>query len=548
MLVEEGLITQEQLEDALKLQRKQSGKLGEILVSQGIVTAEDMVEVYSIQMNLPLVDLKRNTAQVDALKLVPEDMARKYTLIPFSIVNDALIVVMAYPDNIRAIRDVRAQTAKRIEVALGVPSDIERAIDISYRSSSEIEKQVSQFTEPAKEETVLTSKAIANTPIAQSLDLLIKQAVRDRASDIHLEPNEYGLRIRYRIDGILHNMFSLPLAAHVPLLSRIKILAEMNIAEQRRPQDGQFSIKMGNREVDIRAATMSTAYGERVTLRILDKSLSLLTLSELGFRSDMLKKYQALLKSPYGLILVGGPTGSGKTTTLYASINEIDRDANNILTIEDPIEYTFPDISQTQVNPKAGVTYAGGLRAIVRHDPDIILVGEIRDRDTAETAVQAALTGHLVMASIHANDAISMVFRLMDLGVESYLISSTLAGMVSQRMIRRICPYCSAPSEPTMEERVAYSSVMGDEPTTFRAGTGCKTCANTGYRGRTGIFELLVMNEKLRRLVLTNVSADDIRAEAIAEGMVTIKRDGMLKAKEGITSVSEVVRSVVSIA
>jgi len=548
MLVEEGLITQEQLEDALKLQRKQSGKLGEILVSQGIVTAEDMAEVYSIQMNLPLVDLKKNTAQADALKLVPEDMARKYTLVPFSIVNDALVVVMAYPDNIRAIRDVRAQTAKRIEVALGVPSDIERAIDISYRSSSEIEKQVSQFTEPVKEETVLTSKAIANTPIAQSLDLLIKQAVRDRASDIHLEPNEHGLRIRYRIDGILHNMFSLPVAAHVPLLSRIKILAEMNIAEQRRPQDGQFSIKMGNREVDVRAATMSTAYGERVTLRILDKSLSLLTLSEIGFRSDMLKKFQALLKSPYGLILVGGPTGSGKTTTLYASINEIDRDANNILTIEDPIEYTFPDISQTQVNPKAGVTYAGGLRAIVRHDPDIILVGEIRDRDTAETAVQAALTGHLVLASIHANDAVSMVFRLMDLGVESYLISSTLAGLISQRMIRRICPYCSAPSELTMEERVAYSSVMGDETDTFRAGTGCKTCANTGYRGRTGVFELLVMSEKLRRLVLTNVSADDIRTEAIAEGMVTMKRDGMLKVKEGITSVSEVVRSVMSIA
>ncbi|HEY33653.1 MAG TPA: type II/IV secretion system protein [Dehalococcoidia bacterium] len=549
LLVEEGLITQEQLEDALKLQRKQAGKLGEILVSQGMVTAEDMAAVYSIQMNLPLVDLKKRVVQSDALKMVPEDMARKFTLIPLEVVGDALIVVMAYPDNIRAIRDIRAQTAMRIEVALGVPSDIERAIDLSYRSSSEIEKQVSQFTKPAKEEeSVLTSKVISSTPIAQSLDLLIKQAVRDRASDIHLEPNEHGLRVRYRIDGILHNMFALPLAAHVPLLSRIKILAEMNIAEQRRPQDGQFSVKVGNRDVDIRAATMATAYGERVTLRILDKSLSLFTLSELGFRLDTLKKYQALLKSPYGLILVGGPTGSGKTTTLYASINEIDRDGNNILTIEDPIEYRFPDISQTQVNPKAGITYASGLRAIVRHDPDIILVGEIRDRDTAETAVQASLTGHLVLASIHANDAVSMVFRLMDLGVEPYLISSTLAGIVSQRMIRRICPYCTVPSELTMEERVAYSTVMGDEPATLYVGTGCKTCANTGYRGRTGIFELLVMSERLRRLLLTNISADDIRTEAIEEGMVTMKRDGMLKVKEGITSVSEVVRSIMSIA
>ena len=388
---------------------------------------------------------------------------------------------------------------------------------------------------------------IAKTPIAQSLDLLIQQAVRDRASDVHLEPNEKNLRVRYRVDGILQEMFSLPLNAHVPLLSRIKILGEMNIAEQRRPQDGQFSVKVGNRDVDIRAATMATAYGERVTLRILDKSLSLFTLSELGFRPETLKTYKTLLKSPFGMILVGGPTGSGKTTTLYASINELDRDANNIITIEDPIEYRFPDISQTQVNFKAGITYASGLRAIVRHDPDIILVGEIRDKDTASTAVQAALTGHLVLASIHANDAVSMVFRLMDLGIESYLITATLAGLLSQRMVRRICPYCRTPFEPTMEERVAYSAEMGDEPPTLYRGTGCKLCANIGYRGRTGLFEFLVMNEEIRRAMLTKVSADDIKAEAINQGMVTMQRDGMLKVREGITSASEVLRSVLSL-
>ncbi len=547
LLLDEELITTEQLEYALQTQRDKGGRLGEILVSQGVIKAENVAAVYSVQLNVPLVDLQKHVIQPEALRLVPEEITRKYTFIPLEVVNDSLTVVMAYPDDIRAIRDIRAHTGMRVEVALGVPSDIERAIDLNYRSSGEIEKQVSQFTKPLDEETPVTSKAIAKTPIAQSLDLLIQQAVRDRASDVHLEPNEKNLRVRYRIDGILQEMFSLPLNAHVPLLSRIKILAEMNIAEQRRPQDGQFSVKVGNRDVDIRAATMATAYGERVTLRILDKSLSLFALSELGFRPETLKAYKAMLKSPFGMILVGGPTGSGKTTTLYASISELDRRANNILTIEDPIEYRFPDISQTQVNFKAGITYASGLRAIVRHDPDIILVGEIRDKDTASTAVQAALTGHLVLASIHANDAVSMVFRLMDLGVEPYLITSTLAGLVSQRMVRRICPYCRTMFEPTMEERVAYSAEMGDEAPAFYRGTGCKLCANTGYRGRTGLFELLVVNEAIRRAMLTNVSADDIRAEAIKQGMVTMQRDGMLKVNDGITTASEVIRSVLAI-
>jgi general secretion pathway protein E len=383
--------------------------------------------------------------------------------------------------------------------------------------------------------------------VAQSLDLLIAQAVRDRASDVHLEPQENRLRIRYRIDGILHDMFSLPLTGHAPLVSRVKILAGMNIAEQRRPQDGQFSSEVEGREIDIRTATMETAYGERVTLRILDKSLSLFTLPELGFLADALKRYRAMLNSPFGMILVGGPTGSGKTTTLYASINQLDANERNILTIEEPIEYRFMDINQTQVNPKAGITFATGLRAIMRHDPDIILVGEIRDKDTATIAVQAALTGHLVLSSIHANDAVSVLFRLIDLGVEPYLISSTLVGIVAQRMVRRICTHCRAPSQPSVEEQIAYEEEMKEQPNTLYSGAGCNLCANTGYRGRTGLFELLVMSEKIRRMLLSNTSAGDIKAEALRGGMTTMKRDGMLKVKGGITSVSEVLRSVFSI-
>ena len=547
MLVEQGLITAEQLKNALDLQRGQGGKLSDILISQGLVKAEELAVVDSIRLNVPFIDLKRHTVQTNALRLISEDMARKHTLIPLDVVGDSLIVVMADPEDIRTIEDIKTQSKMKVEVALGIPSDIEQAISLSYRSRSEIEKQVSQFAPPPGEETRVTSELIARTPLAQTLNLLITQAVRDRASDVHIEPQENRLRVRYRIDGILHDMLSLPSSAHTPLVSRVKILAEMNIAEQRRPQDGQFSIKVGDRDVDIRAATMETAHGERVTLRILDKSLSLFTLPELGLLPDALKKYRAVLKSPFGMILVGGPTGSGKTTTLYASINQLDRNERNILTIEDPIEYRFTDINQTRINPRAGLTFASGLRAIMRHDPDVILVGEIRDKDTVTTAVQAALTGHLVLSSIHANDTVGVLFRLMDLGVEPYLISSTLVGIIAQRMVRRICTNCRTPCEPSVEEQMAYDKEMDKQPATFYRGTGCNLCANTGYRGRTGLFELLAMSEEIRRMLLSNASAADIRAQALQEGMITMKRDGMQKVKDGITSMSEVMRSIFSV-
>lgn len=547
MLVEENLITPAQLESALAQQQQQGGKLSDILLKQGLVKAEQLAIVLSIQLNLPLIDLKRHAIQPEALRLIPEDMARKHALIPLDIVNDSLMVVMADPEDIRTIEDVKAQAKMRVEVALGVRSDIERAINLNYRSSSAIEKQVSQFTPAAADKTDDTETLTARTPIAETLDLLITQAVKDRASDVHIEPQEDRLRIRYRIDGILHDMFAFPLSVHTPLVSRVKILSEMDTSEQRRPQDGQFSIKLGGHEVDIRAATMETPYGERVTLRILDKSLALFTLTELGFQPDVLKKYRAMLKSPLGMLLVSGPTGSGKTTTLYASINELDRNERNIMTIEDPIEYSFMDINQTQVNTKAGITFASGLRAIMRHDPDVILVGEIRDTDTATTAIQSALTGHLVLSSIHANDAVGVLFRLMDLDVEPASISSTLIGIVGQRMVRRICPNCRAPYQPPEEERRSLNKELEEKVTTFYHGTGCNLCANTGYRGRTGIFEFLVMSEDIRKTLRSHAGAGEIRAQAIAEGMKTMKQDGMLKVKEGITSISEVMRSVFSI-
>jgi general secretion pathway protein E len=547
MLVEEKLLTQEQLESALALQRQQGGKLNDILIKQGLVKAETLAVMLSIHLNLPLIDLKRHAIQPQALRLIPEDMARKHTLIPLDIVNDSLMVVMADPEDIHTIEDLKAQAKMRVEVALGVRSDIERAINLNYRSSGAIEKQVSNFTPASEDKLDDTPILTARTPIAETIDLLVAQAVRDRASDVHIEPQEDRLRIRYRIDGILHDMFSFPLSIHMPLVSRVKILAEMDISEQRRPQDGQFSVKLGDNEVDIRVATMETPYGERVTLRILDKSLALFTLPELGFLPDILKRYKAMLKSPIGMMLVSGPTGSGKTTTLYASINELDRNERNIMTIEDPIEYNFLDINQTQVNNKAGITFASGLRAIMRHDPDVILVGEIRDTDTVTTAIQSALTGHLVLSSIHANDAVGVLSRLMDLGVEPASISSTLIGVIAQRMVRRICPNCRAPYQPTKEEIQAFNKEIEPEVPIFYSGSGCNLCANTGYRGRTGIFEFLIMSEDIKKMLRSNAGPGDIRAQAISEGMVTMKHDGMLKVKEGITSISEVLRNVFSV-
>jgi type II secretory ATPase GspE/PulE/Tfp pilus assembly ATPase PilB-like protein len=546
-LVEEKLITPEQLAHAQTLQQQQGGRLGDILIKQGLIKPEQLAVILSIHLNLPLIDLKRHVVQSRALRLIPEDMARKHAIIPLDIVNNSLMVVMADPEDVRTIEDIKAQAKMRVEVALGVQSDIERAIDLNYRSKDNIEKQVSQFAPTTESKTKEEADMTARTPVAETLDLLVAQAVKDRASDIHIEPQEDRLRVRYRIDGILHDMFSFPLNIHGPLISRVKILSEMDISEQRRPQDGQFSVKLGGKEIDIRTATMETPYGERATLRILDRTLALFTLAELGFQPDVLKIYQSLLKSPFGMILVGGPTGSGKTTTLYASINELDRNELNIMTIEDPIEYSFMDINQTQVNVKAGITFAGGLRAIMRHDPNVILVGEIRDNETVTTAVQAALTGHLVLSSIHANDAVGVLFRLMDMEADLSSISSTLISAVSQRMVRRICTRCRVPYQPTPDEQQLINNELKSPTTTFYRGAGCNLCANTGYRGRVGIFELLVMTEAIRKMLREHASASEIRAQAITEGMLTMRQDGMRKAKEGITSISEVIRNVFSI-
>jgi type II secretory ATPase GspE/PulE/Tfp pilus assembly ATPase PilB-like protein len=543
-LVQMHVISAEQLQSALHLQKERGQKLSEILVSEGMIRAEELASFLSIEWNIPLIDLKTHVVQPEALQLVPERMARQHTLIPLNIMGESLVVVMADPDDYNAIGDVFTQTSMKIEVAFANAVDIRRAIDIYYRANEEIQERVTKYAPAGLTGAEEYPDFAVDTPITKSLDLIIEQAARDRASDIHLEPQDDRLRVRYRIDGVLHDVNYLPLSAHAELASRIKILAEMDVARSRQPQDGQFSATIGDSSIDIRVATTNTIYGERITLRLLDKSLSLFTLPELGFAPETLKKYRSLLEYPFGMVLVGGPTGSGKTTTLYTSINELDHKQHNIMTIEDPVEYQFEDISQSQVDPQAGITFASGLRAMLRQDPDVILVGEIRDKDTAVTAVQAAMTGHLVFSSIHANDAVSMLPRLMDLGVEPSLAATILIANIAQRMVRRICTNCRTAFEPSVLEREIFAREMSQELTAVYKGTGCHLCANTGYRGRTGIFELMVMSDTIKKHLVKNTSVSEIKELAVREGMLTMKRDGLNKVREGITTLDEVMHSV----
>jgi general secretion pathway protein E len=485
--------------------------------------------------------------EVEALKLIPEVMARRLNVIPMSIANNTLTVIMADPTDVFALEAISANTKMRVKPIAGRVDEVREAIDLNYKGYGEIEKQISSvsFSDEITDER-LAMDAAFDAPLAQALSLIIEEAVKTRASDIHLEPEENRLRIRYRIDGILHEMMSLPLSINRALVSRIKILSDMNIADHLRPQDGQFSFDAKGRAIDVRVATVPCVNGEMAVLRLLDKSRASRGLAEIGLLPASTKIYETMLSAPYGMILSSGPTGSGKTTTLYACINSLDLVGRNVITIEDPAEYRFKNINQIQVNPQAGITFAAGLRSILRLDPNIILVGEIRDGETANIATQAALTGHLMLSSVHANDAATTIARLIDLKVEQFLIASSVIGVVAQRMVRRVCPDCGRLMEVPLVEQIAYEKATGEKKTEFQYGVGCESCAYTGYLGRTGIFEILQMSDSIRKMVVNNANSSEIRTMAISEGMVTLLKDGMLKVQLGITTPSEVLRSAYS--
>ena len=552
VLEKEGLITSEQWKHVLAIHLECGREISQILEEQGLVTGRELAIISGMQHNVPFVDLKQYRIDPQALQLIPESMARRYNAIPIEIVDDVLMVAMENPWDIRALDDLMAQARMTVKQVASVPTDIHDFIERSYKVSGEIEQQIShipQQTLKQKTETErLISNLVAETPIVRAADLIIEQAIKDRASDVHIEAQEDKLRIRYRIDGILHDTMSLPVSVHLPLVSRLKILAGMDISDRRRPQDGQFSVEVEEKKVDVRVATSDTVHGEMVVMRILDKSFALLDLTELGFLPEALQRYRRMLNSPFGIILLSGPTGSGKTTTLYSSVNQLNHNERNVMTIEDPVEYRFSNINQIQVNPSAGVTFAGGLRAIMRLDPDVILVGEIRDRDTAAIAIQASLTGHLVLSSIHANDSVGAVSRLLDLGIEPFLISSSVIGIVAQRMVRRVCAHCRKRIAASPEDRAIYEKEMSEKRTEFFYGQGCNYCANTGYLGRCGVFEIFALSEETRHMVLTGAGEETIRQRAIQEGMVTMWRDSMIKVKQGITTPNELLRNVYSIA
>jgi type IV pilus assembly protein PilB len=556
MLVEAGLLSEDDVSEAFVEAQAAGIRMGEYIVQKGLVTPEALALALSTQLGLRFLDLLRTEIQPEAVRLVPADVCRDQVLIPVETDGRSLLVVMADPGNIQVIEELRSMTGLDIKPAVGIPDEIKRAINISYRVSSEIEREVGQMaplgsqlrTQEQAQQQADADIQISQAPIVRTADLLLAQAVRDRASDIHLEPEAATLRVRLRIDGVLHESMRLPRDVHAPLVSRFKVMAGMNIAEKRRPQDGQISTEVEGKRIDLRAATSDSVHGEMMVLRVLDKSVSLMSLRELGFSPAALDRHIRLLRSPFGMVLVSGPTGSGKTTTLYASVNMLNDTERNIMTIEDPVEYQFDGINQIQVNEKADITFATGLRSVMRLDPDVILVGEVRDSDTARIACQSALTGHLVLSSIHANDAVGVLMRLADLEIEPFLIASSLIGVVAQRMVRRVCSYCGEEVRPGVDEQAIYEAETGETLETIRRGPGCNLCAETGFLGRIGVYEVLLMNDEIRRLLVTGATAGVIREQAISDGMVSMRRDGMLKVKQGIVTPAEILRSVYSIA
>jgi len=549
VLVRIGLIDAEQMQEIAQTAGQGEKKLEEVLVEDGLISPHDLMRALSIQLKVPLIDLKRHTISPEILKLVPEELARKYNVLPLDVIGKSLALVMADAMDVGTIGDIAAVTRMRIEPMMGFPDEIREAIDRNYGGGGGGEEVTVVETPPDEEEEAKLEQLLAEeaqVPAIRTLNRLILQAIRSRASDIHITPQKDKLYIRYRVDGVLMDKTTLNMQIHDALLSRLKIMSNMNIAERRRPQDGQYTVSVDGKNIDIRVACASTVYGEMAVLRILRKSASLLELTDLGFFPDIMKRYQQLLKLPFGMILLGGPTGSGKTTTLYASLNQLNSKERNIMTIEDPVEYHLPGINQFQVNPRADVSFANSLRAFMRLDPDIILVGEIRDTETAKIATQAALTGHLVFSSVHANDAVGILFRMQDLGVESYLICSSLAGTVAQRIVRRICPHCREAYEPPPEELTAYREEMDELPDKFYRGIGCNLCGGTGYMGQCGVYELLTLTEAVKHLFLENATAVEIHKQAVRDGMETLKHDAMHKVKEGITTIPEVLRNVYS--
>lgn len=547
-VLEEGLITREQLDEAIAESRRVGKSLGRILIDRGFVTESNLIALLARQIGLEFVDLTETQIDPTAASMITESLAKRYKALPIGFDHDKLIVAMSDPSNVFAIDDIRTLTGKDVKAVVATPTDILAAISRIQR----LDRSVESFSDPAdtsvEDLDISEARDVSEeAPIVKLVNLIITQAVNDRASDIHIEPQERDLRVRYRIDGVLHEVLRPAKTIQSGVISRLKIMSEMDIAERRVPQDGRISLSVQGKGIDLRAASLPTVYGEKLVLRILDKSSVLLKLEDLGFSDSNFKRFESSFTKPYGMILVTGPTGSGKSTTLYATLNILNQPDKNIITVEDPVEYRLAGINQVQTNNKAGLTFASALRSILRADPDIVLIGEIRDRETAQIAIEAALTGHLVLSTLHTNDAAAAVSRLIEMGIEPFLVASAVDSVLAQRLARRLCDKCKEAYQPTREALLENRFPLGEDepiPTIYRP-VGCQKCGKTGYRGRLAVHEVMNMSEEIERLTVERRSTDDIKRTAIEQGMNTLRLDGMEKVREGVTSLEEIQRVIV---
>lgn len=547
MLLEAGKISLAQLNRALETQRKTKRRLGEVLIDQGLLTEDEIADVLAQQLSLERIDLEKTFVEQDIARSIPKEVALKYTAIPIYMRDGKLVVAMSDPLNMFAIDDICFITQKKIQPAVATKQQILKAIEIYYtkqdtdQAIEELKREFTDFTEGSQKTEMDLTDDVQAAPAVRLTNSIINQAIAINASDIHIEPFEHHVAVRYRVDGVLFESNRIPQSLYSAVSTRIKIMAGMNIAEKRLPQDGRIEMQVKGREYDFRVSSLPTVFGEKIVIRVLDRTTFNFTRENLGFTEHENKLMDKIIRMPYGIVLLTGPTGSGKTTTLYALLSEVNTPDKNIVTVEDPVEYMLEGINQVQVNVKAGLTFAAGLRSILRQDPDIIMIGEIRDEETAQIAVRAAITGHLVLSTLHTNDAPGAITRLVDMGVEPYLAADAIVAVIAQRLVRKLCPNCKAPYKAEDNDKMILNL---DKPVRLYRAVGCPACQNSGYRGRTAIHEVMMVGREHRNIIARGGSAEEIREVAVRQGMVDLYESCRRLVLDGVTTIQEMVRTV----
>lgn len=547
MLLEAGKISLAQLNRALETQRKTKRRLGEVLIDQGLLTEDEIADVLAQQLSLERIDLEKTFVEQDIARSIPKEVALKYTAIPIYMRDDKLVVAMSDPLNMFAIDDICFITQKKIQPAVATKQQILKAIEIYYtkqdtdQAIEELKREFTDFTEGSQKTEMDLTDDVQAAPAVRLTNSIINQAIATNASDIHIEPFENYVAVRYRVDGVLFESNRIPQSLYSAVSTRIKIMAGMNIAEKRLPQDGRIELETKGRSYDFRVSSLPTVFGEKIVIRVLDRTTFDFTRDKLGFTERENEIMDNIIRMPYGIVLLTGPTGSGKTTTLYSLLSEVNTPDKNIVTIEDPVEYMLEGINQVQVNTKAGLTFAAGLRSILRQDPDIIMIGEIRDEETAQIAVRAAITGHLVLSTLHTNDAPGAITRLVDMGVEPYLVADAIVAVIAQRLVRKLCPNCKAPYKAEDNDKMILNL---DKPVQLYRAVGCPACQNSGYRGRTAIHEVMMVGREHRNIIARGGSAEEIREVAVRQGMVDLYESCRRLVLDGVTTIQEMVRTV----